>query len=265
MKQSIESEIILNWFRLKKDDKTKLLQEYEDQNAKLFERETRKVVIADAEPDLDDEVRGYYCHNKPEEITLINNATLNESGLYALSVAYHEGLHASIHDIITGEHTNLKLYQDLPLKKLLHNAYFDLKTPSEYSREEKLVWYETLCNNAHIVLDNSETLNDLIKMYKPYASELFAYCTFKQFCKKESKILANPELDRQISSTIAHHSDLLLETYPEAIVSHQQNYLKTRNHVNSTVKIIENKKKLSPEDVANNVNQRIIIDSIILQ
>jgi len=265
MKKCIESEIILNWFKLKKADKTKLLQEYEDQNAKLFERETRKVNIAEVGPELKNEVRGFYCHHKPEQINIVDNDTLNESGLYALSVTYHEGLHASIHDIITGRHTNLKLYQDLPFKRLFHNTYFDVKNPSEYSREEKLVWYETLCNNASLVLNNSETIDDIAKVYKPYLAELFAYYTFKQLCHREERNLQNPELDYKISDLITRQGNELKKYYPEAIVSHQQDHLRTRDHVNSVIEIMENKKNKSPLDVANEVNGRIIIDSHIIK
>lgn len=184
MKQTLYTDIVKYWNKINETSKLKMLQEYENQNAKENNREARKLVLEDFNNTMPG-INAIFSQKKPDVITIIKTNKFATEPEHALSIAYHEGLHATIYDYFTFKNIILKSYKKLNTKELynlyrIDKAYRPVSAKENLSSEENYVMHETLCNTTDNYLNSVENMEDFKTMTLPYIQKIKEYIIFKK-------------------------------------------------------------------------------------
>lgn len=149
---TLEQEIILNWRSKSPNEKRSLLQKYESKNAQEFERDERTVVF---EKFKQDDVHGMFRSREPNKIFISDDPHVNVSGLNAINVAYHEGIHATIFDFIKQKHLKFCQYGSLNSKELYTLGEKDRIYYQDIIKE----WHDTTGSNEEVIAYAEGTKN----------------------------------------------------------------------------------------------------------
>lgn len=178
MKNTVFFEVLSKWQRLSEKEKVKLLQRFEEENAKFAQRQAREIILDSKGKVVGNGAYGVYCRTEPSYLFLSPQA-LKGSAVGAMDTTTHEGFHAWIDDYFV-KNTDLrtfshvdknKLHFDREYMNLLYNrASFEglLALFSLMYYEEEVVGFETCLYLIYNLLNTCENMSDcelLLQIY----------------------------------------------------------------------------------------------------
>lgn len=270
MSKTLEQEIIRYWKRAKLGDRKKLLQEYEAKNAREFERCEREIVVKKLK---NENVHGIYNHQNPDIITIADNKYVNSSGLNAINVTYHEGLHATISDFEYLKHINFSQYGSLDSKDLFIMCEKDkmcyeylIKNPDEHSAtyEETIAYSESTKNTVEhfLTLDKNSALEEFLH----YHNLITNYINQRTLHKKVYSDSEIARINKNLGGILTFKTDIFKEAFPDAKFTRKENATLLNNHMDfmeeSLIQMETKPTEQDQIDDAIKINSRIVEDMI---
>lgn len=270
MSKTLEQEIISYWKRAKNKDRKKLLQEYEAKNAREFERSEREIVVKKLK---DENTHGLYNQSTPDIIIIADNKYINSSGLNAINVAYHEGLHATINDFQYLKHINFSQYGTLDCKDLFAMCEKDkmcydylVKNTEERSAtfEETIAYSESTKNTVEhfLTLDKNSALEEFMHYHNLITNYINQRTIHKRVYSDEEIEKVNKKLGGILTFNIA----VFKEAFPDAKFTTKENATLINNHMDymekNIIQMEGRSTKQEQVDDAVRINTRIVEDMI---
>lgn len=186
MKNNAFTDILLNWDTMTVNKKLQRLQDFENMVARMQGRKPRKVSNKPSQEILNnigaDRLPEACYRRKDKEHLYIFNLSI--SAVNALKDIIHEGFHAYIHDFITGEVKNLRLYSQMDPEMFyiqeenlpaIHDEFLKRDFMPLFDSlyvEEKVNYSENSIYLVKFILDSIDSVQDAIRLQDAFFMSL---------------------------------------------------------------------------------------------